>query len=93
MIRRSEFITLLGCAAAWPLGAGAQQGAMPVIGYISSLTQADSVNFDAAFRRGLSEMVYVEGQNVSIETNRVFALVTASQRASASAASFFCRLT
>src|SRR5262245_65852973 len=40
---------------------------MPVIGYISSLTQADSVHFDAAFRRGLSEMGYVEGQNVRIE--------------------------
>src|SRR5258708_10108567 len=40
---------------------------MPVIGYLSSLTQADSVHFDAAFRRGLSQMGYVEGQNVSIE--------------------------
>ena len=84
---------IAGSIAAWSIAARAQQPAMPVIGYISSLTQADSVNFDAAFRRGLSEMVYVEGQNVSIETNRVFALVTASQRASASAASFFCRLT
>ena len=68
MIRRREFITLLGGATvAWPIAASAQQAAMPVIGYLSSLTQADSVRFDAAFRRGLSEMGYVEGQNVSIE--------------------------
>ena len=40
---------------------------MPVIGYLSSLGQAISVRFDAAFRRGLSDMGYVEGQNVSVE--------------------------
>jgi putative ABC transport system substrate-binding protein len=65
-LRRREFITLIAGAATWPLAVRAQQ-AMPVIGYLSSLTQADSVRFDAAFRRGLSEMGYVEGQNVSIE--------------------------
>jgi putative tryptophan/tyrosine transport system substrate-binding protein len=64
---RREFVALIGGAAAmWPVAAGAQQPAMPVVGYLSSLAQAVSVHFDAAFRRGLSEMGYVEGQNVAI---------------------------
>src|SRR5215813_3922823 len=66
-MKRREFITLLGGTAVWPLVARAQQPAMPVIGYLSSLGQAVSVQFDAAFRRGLSQMGFVEGQNVSTE--------------------------
>jgi putative ABC transport system substrate-binding protein len=67
-VKRREFITLLsGAAASWPLAARAQQPERLVVGYLSSLAQEVSVSFDAAFRRGLSEMGYVEGQNVAIE--------------------------
>ena len=66
-MKRRELITLLGGAAAWPLAARAQQPAVPVIGYLSSLGQAISVRLDAAFRRGLSDMGYSEGQDVSVE--------------------------
>ena len=67
-MRRREFITLFaGAAAAWPWTAQAQQPAMPVVGYLSSLGQAISVRFDAALRRGLADMGYFEGQNVSVE--------------------------
>ena len=66
-MKRREFIMVLGGGAAWPLAARAQQPAMPVIGYLSSLGRAISVRFDAAFRRGLSDIGYFEGQNVSVE--------------------------
>jgi putative ABC transport system substrate-binding protein len=62
-IGRRKFLATLGGAAAWPLAARAQQPAIPVVGYLSSLARDVSVHFDAAFRRGLSEMGYVEGQN------------------------------
>lgn len=66
-MKRREFIAGFGGAVAWPVVARAQQLAMPVVGYISSLSQAYSIRrSDAAFRRGLSEMGYVEGQNLSI---------------------------
>jgi putative tryptophan/tyrosine transport system substrate-binding protein len=66
-MRRREFITLLGETATWPLAARAQQPAIPIVGYLTTNSREGGTERAAAFRGGLQQSGYVEGQNVAIE--------------------------
>jgi putative ABC transport system substrate-binding protein len=70
-LKRREFITLLGAAATWPLTARAQQPALPMIGLITAGSLAALTQQIAAFRDGIKETGYIEGQNVTLELRSV----------------------
>src|ERR1700682_318321 len=66
-MRRRDFITLLGSAAAWPVAARAQQAPIPVVGFLRSTAATGTEHTVTAFLRGLKEAGFVDGQNVAIE--------------------------
>src|SRR6267378_7386478 len=67
LMRRREFIAGIGGAAIWSLAAGAQQRALPVVGFVTARSADASVDAQAAFRKGLRETGYIEGRNVTVE--------------------------
>ena len=69
-MRRRYFIVWLGGALMWSVATGAQQPAVPVVGFLTTRTSSDDAHLVAAFRQGLSEMGYFEGRNVAIEYRR-----------------------
>ena len=66
-MRRRDFITIVGGAAAWPLAARAQQPAMPVVGFLRDATAAGSGHMVNGLRKGLAEAGFVEGRNLTID--------------------------
>jgi putative ABC transport system substrate-binding protein len=66
-MRRREFIAAFGSAAAWPLAARAQRPGLPVVGFVYLGSADASTGYAAAFRKGLGETGYVDGQNVTVE--------------------------
>ena len=67
-MRRREFVSLFaGAAAAWPIAAGAQQAAMPIMGFLRPGSSQEDTQSVVAFRQGLKEVGYIEGQNLTIE--------------------------
>src|SRR5262249_54584936 len=67
-VKRREFISLVGGAAvAWPIAVRAQQPAVPVVGFVDARSAEGSSHYGAAFRKGLEETGYIEGQNVTVE--------------------------